>query len=1661
MAQTRQTSRPTLTEDLVRRLGSSGTDPKEMNTLEAWSKEMIKVFRDERRLSYVPEAAALAPVTTASSYQELSRAFNHAMIQGTADGNILEPQVLKAFTLVLRCAEGTKRAEIELGPVVKSLQTRLKYAVAQAEPKAQYQLICTLSSVLDAMIDIKTAGLSREELHEPLLKHVATLSKHRELRLAQAAGYAHQALLGIPNDEGPYRALWRHTLALVEATANVTGAVFTMDPAKLFDGLSKLQDLPHLISSMVDVVRVLSGLVDNLGGVVEGVKLLQKQKSWYVALRFTDMLIQAKAFNSLEDFFLKVPCRQEKEFLCGISAQLECAWRIGDPFVKGQIDKFLGQVLVPLGSESTHQRVREWVRLVANTLGRSDWTDVIQPTPRLWRLPLWEQTEYASTIPCWKTRDEALGADLLTQAWFRCTEAQVFYADVRIREYYLKDERRLMVERLSGKPLSMDQCYINLAIVEHSNHRTERSGEEDTKQQSSPFSLLARLKVQTPHQGNQVSLGSLFSPRKRRDGAMAPPERIFIQGQAGVGKTTLCKRIVYDCLYKGMWAGLFERLLWVPLRTLKGKSSPEYNLKDWLHAEYFRAGDGDILAEAVRQAVDDPNKYGKTLFILDGLDEVFRELDSETSGLLQDLLSQPHVIITSRPGTTMALINHVDLELETVGFYPEQVEAYIRKAAPAQAREIQSFLQDRWLLQGLVRIPIQLEALCYSWDTGAVNSGGVSTTMTILYQAIERKLWKKDIVRLGKPYGGIPLSVGIAKSTLDSEILPRVMLEVNLLRCLAFTGLYSNVIEFDKKRQERIWMNWNDISEHLKPRRTHPSSLDLARLSFLRSSDSSSYEMNQSYHFLHLTFQEYFAAQYFVEHWTSDNPLPCLTLSSGKIDLISAEDFLLKEKYNARYDIHWRFVAGLLQPHGAGEQLCRFFDTIEKEPRDLLGPTHQRLLMHCLSEVVPSKEMPAFTPLRTKLEDQLSQWLLFECNFTGTSRLAGEMELPEQVLDNVLQQASEDVDIKILESLSTRPEIPLSIIGLATDWLRGDASPRLRLAVLRMLRRPHEDLPDWTLNVVATQFEDEDGDVRRAALGALKGQSALPEEILTAVAARLEDGDRVIRQAAVGVLGGQLALPKEILQAVAARLEHQDGDVRWAAVGALRGQSGSPKEILRAVAARLEHQDGDTRGAALGALRGQSALSKEILLAVAARLKHQDGDIRRAALGALGGQSALPAEILAAVAARLEDKGRDIRWAAVRVLKGQSTLPEEILTAVTARLEDEDDDVRQAAVGALGGQSVLPKEILQAVAARLEHQDGDVRRAALGALKGQSALPEEILQAVTARLEDEGDDVRQVALGALEGQSALPKEIVQAVAARLKHQDRDVRGTAVIVLGGQSALPDEILAAMAARLEDEDEYVRRAALNALGGQSSLSKEILQAVAARLKDKDRNIRWAALDALGGQSALPKEILQTVAAQLEDKDWNVRRAVVEVLRGQPALPEEILQAVAARLEDEDGDVRRAALIALKDQSALSKEIIQVVGARLKDQDGDVRRWAAIVLGSQSVLPEGVLTAVAAQLEDADGDVRRAALDVLEGQSALSEEVLSQYVNSLYRIWLERSFEEHLSCYIADETSYNHMLVGPREVRLEGQQDRFRDAVRETQKALGIPRYYSQTI
>ncbi|CAH0054140.1 unnamed protein product [Clonostachys solani] len=835
-------------------------------------------------------------------------------------------------------------------------------------------------------------------------------------------------------------------------------------------------------------------------------------------------------------------------------------------------------------------------------------------------------------------------------------------ADTLIRNDHYTEER-LKIERLSGDLLSMDQCYINLAIVDQSGQDAGRLKEGDPT--PSPFSLFTRQKVETPDETIQVKLATIFNQRKGRDGRTMQPRRILIRGRAGVGKTTLCKKMVYDFTYgiqtdlHHSWTVLFDRLLWVPLRNIKERSAAGYNHEDLFYHEYFYGQgheDGRCLAKELWREVKRTNriKSGKTLFVLDGLDEVSHDLDrnDDMSRFLKDLLDQPNVIITSRPNANiLGGLGDLDLELETIGFYPDQVKAYIEadpKVKP-KANEVQSFLQHHWLIQGLVRIPIQLDALCYTWED--FDSGTVTNTMTGIYKAIEQRLWKKDIVRLQKQHGGRLVTASDIDPSCVEDLVED---EICFLEGLAFTGLYNNMIDFTSKHR-------NAISKHFKSKellldKTIPC------LSFLRTSDPLS--KNPMYHFLHLTFQEYFAARYFVRNWLACQPLKCLEPNSKKVKQISPCKFLQKHKYSAHYDVFWRFVAGLLEAEGEDE-ILRFLNTIEEEPRDLLGPTHQRLVMHCLSEVDSSTNLP----IRSKLEAKLSQWLLFECDLTGSSLLARESECPDQALRT----------------------------ALATDTGHG------RVGILEALQHPGRHLSEAAVAAAVALLKDDKAAVRDNAAQALGRQSSLPEAAATALVALLKDDNAAVRHTAQA-LERQSSLPEAAVTALVALLKDDDAAVRHTAAQALGRQSSLPEAAATALVALLKDDNAAVRDNAAQALGGQSSLPEAAVTALVALLKDDDAAVRHEANYALGGQSSLPEAAVTALVALLKDDNAAVRREAIQALWGQSSLPEAAVTALVALLKDNDGAVRRRAAEALERQSNLLDKILIAIGLLLESE---------------------------------------------------------------------------------------------------------------------------------------------------------------------------------------------------------------------------------------------------------------------------------------------------------------------------------------------------------------------
>ncbi len=1252
------------------------------------------------------------------------------------------------------------------------------------------------------------------------------------------------------------------------------------------------------------------------------------------------------------------------------------------------------------------------------------------------------------------------------QATLQTLRAQVDAHTLRTALNRYASLDRLAIQRLSGPPLSMKDCYINLAIVEHEKARKEekqpKEGEENPSEEEAAaqnyFHRLPSFEAIDSNKQKLVLLEKLFDPRKLSDGKTMTSQRILIRGRAGVGKTTLSKKIVYEYTQKAQWRDRFDWLLWVPLRTLKGKSSCD--LATLFHETYFQNyPNGLDLAKALEVHINGPAKE-RTLFVLDGWDEVAQEWGEHEpmSAFLTQLLNQPAVLITSRPYVELKQAHAMDLELETVGFSPENVTAYLDHRdmmTASDAQEVKHFIQANPFIQGLVNVPIQLDALCYSWDEIKRMQKGAPGAMTItaLYQAMINKLWRKDMLRLGKREGGERLTVSqINALERPSRIEKLVKAEHDFLSALAFSGLQRNQIEFHHRDLhaliEQLEIQGVNLSLTLEA--------NLKKFSFLHTDDAR--ERQRSYHFMHLTFQEFFAAKHFVGHWEAGREINLLSVDTKRWTKATPEAFVRQHKYNPRYEILWWFVAGLLR----GEALHRFFTLLEAEPRDLFGAHHQRLIMSCLHEASRAPGMGLSPEIRDRLEQGLTQWLQLEIGQRKECTLAVQPTFPEHVLLQCLQKtALAQTKGAVATAFGYRSALSepalQALIALAKDkdWYVGyRAAEALGKQSL---------LPESALLALIALTKDENEGVRLRAADALGKQSSFPESALLALIALLKDEYSDVRRSAAGALGPQSSFPESALLALIALLKDEYNDVRRSAARALGQQSSLPESALLALLTLAKDEDRNVRHSAAYALGKQSSFPESALLALIALLKDEEENVRRRAAGALGQQSSLPESALLALIALLKDKNENegVRDCAADALCKQSSLPESALLALLAMAKDENRYVRGLAAEALGGQQSSSPAALLALVALVKDKSEIVKGLAAKVLCKQSSLPESALLALIALLkdgDDDGDgltdlmgpceyryqdecgtvyrnvhgDMRRYATEALCKQSSLPESALLALIALAKDEHAYVRRRAAEALGQQSSLPESALQALIALAKDECAYVRRGAAEALGKQSSLPEPALLALIALLKDEDddgngrvrwneyeqrnayRNMRSSATQTLGKQSSLPESALLALTALAKDEHAYVRRRAAEALGKQSLLPEPALLALLALAKDENRYVRGRAAEALGKQSSLPESALLALLALLKDEDddervdpmdpyasrhqyergmvyGDMRRSAAKALGQQTSLSESTLLALLALAKDERAYVRHSAAEVLGQQSSLPEPAL----------------------------------------------------------------------
>ncbi|MBF5060050.1 NACHT domain-containing protein [Candidatus Neptunochlamydia vexilliferae] len=410
----------------------------------------------------------------------------------------------------------------------------------------------------------------------------------------------------------------------------------------------------------------------------------------------------------------------------------------------------------------------------------------------------------------------------------------------------------------------------------------------------------------------------------------ASSKRVAITGAAGAGKTTFCQMAAIEGT--NLWPE-FNAVFFVKFRHFKEVSTLD-------PYEILAKGGGFDLRE-YKHLLEDSMFRNKALLVLDGYDE----LASEEENAFYELQSLfPHILVTSRPAK-------IDMdyvrELEIIGFDEMSIQTYINKfylslvekneltheEAEQKAKNLQREIDQRPNLKSLVKIPLNLALACslFREDETFFDS---NHTLSVTGFYIEAVSWfyKRYQLRSRKS-SYLTRNIRQQKDPRKDDLKIKRLAEV--LEAIAWKAMESSA----------LYLEQDDIEDIIEKKGGRLN--DLTDIGIINIEDEKG-------EFIHLTFQEYFAASHLAQFYLNGN------YKAGR-------EILQKIKFDPRYTLMLRMTSGLLSHTKKQRPFQAFFDDLFLPPKDLAHGYELRLLAQCFEECLYPQKIDQYEGFTKKV----------------------------------------------------------------------------------------------------------------------------------------------------------------------------------------------------------------------------------------------------------------------------------------------------------------------------------------------------------------------------------------------------------------------------------------------------------------------------------------------------------------------------------------------------------------------------------------------------------------------------------------------------------------------------------------------------------------------
>lgn len=539
------------------------------------------------------------------------------------------------------------------------------------------------------------------------------------------------------------------------------------------------------------------------------------------------------------------------------------------------------------------------------------------------------------------------------------SDYQKTYREHIQEEYQMIEDRNARM----GEQVSLDKRYTELLIVKEHQQREEKEHEIITRGRKHT-ELMA-------HQTSLTKINVLFDPDRNQQS----PKTVVLQGAAGIGKTMTARKIMLDWAAGKLYQKKFDYVFYINCRKIN-RVTAKKSVADLVL---------DNFPDGVRPIKEIFEKPEKLLFIIDGFDELNSLLDIDEVSLCRDpfekklvdtvlcsllrkkVLQKSFLLITTRPTALEKLKQNLKFPCyaEIRGFSGDDRKEYFHKFFGDEKKATQAFnfVQENEMLFTMCFVPIVCWIIC-----------------TVMKQQMERG---EDLAQTSKTTTSVYLL--FLNSLLSDHFTDSIDTKTSLweLCSLAADGILERKILFEE----------GDLKKH---------NLSLSKIQSLflnKSIFQKDIECESVYSFIHLSFQEFFAALFYVLEEDEETMKKSLSSKKDVTHLLK----IYGPSKNNYLMLTVRFLFGLLNKK-------RVYDMKNKLQCETSSPIKKDLLKWFEAEAKNISLLPYKTS--GKLRDQLE---LFHCLYESQDE-----KFAKSAMDNFQEIRLEHI------RLTTMDEIALS-----------------------------------------------------------------------------------------------------------------------------------------------------------------------------------------------------------------------------------------------------------------------------------------------------------------------------------------------------------------------------------------------------------------------------------------------------------------------------------------------------------------------------------------------------------------------------------------------------------------------------------------------------------